>query len=192
MNGGLVPPFSRKTMEKKKKETTIQKETPIQQEIAKPEVSLEELRKQVADLQRENTELMKKMLEEKKAPIQPQKQQQKNTLKGIFHWHEVPQGTMSFLLKTKRGENVKKYSLVDGQEYNLPIDVVCHLNDSGKYPVHRYTTGADGKPHQGIGKMQKRFSYEITEFLDLSDKNNLKAMGSKIDVIMPLDRKKLI
>lgn len=101
-------------------------------------------------------------------------------VKGVFHFYEVPGGSMSFVYKKYKEDDVERYDLIDGLQYTLPLGVAKHLNKEGRYPVYEHVptesgniqmTGVgDGRnPMQGmrIGRKVARFGFQSLEFLDI-------------------------
>lgn len=121
------------------------------------------------------TKLSDKEKREAQARIKLQRNKDNENVKGIFRFHEVPGGGISFCYKAYKNDDVERYDLVDGQVYTLPLGVARHLNKSGKYPVHSYTLQEDGKPAMGIGKMVSRYGFQSLEFMDIGD---IEATGS--------------
>lgn len=93
------------------------------------------------------------------------KDKESEKAKGIFHFHERKEGTLKFSCRYHDGE-IERYELVDGQEYELPLFVIDHLNKySGRYKVHELKKNADGSISKKVGKTVARYSFESTEFL---------------------------
>lgn len=93
-------------------------------------------------------------------------------VKGIFHFYEVPGGILEFNLKIHKGDPIEFYSLKDGQIYSIPLGVAKHLNTSGKYPEHEFVPGPDGKQSAStvkIGRMVSRYGFESLEFLSIDE-----------------------
>lgn len=92
-------------------------------------------------------------------------------VRGIFRFHEVPGGTMSFVFKKYKKDDVAKYTLVDGQVYSLPLGVAKHLNKNCWYPVHEYKMDDQGKfmNQYRIGKKVRRCSFQSLDFVDIDD-----------------------
>ena len=101
-----------------------------------------------------------------------QRDKERELVKGIFHFHEVPGGSMSFNFKKYKGDKVERYDLVDGQVYTIPLGVARHLNKNGSYPVHSYMQDETGKPSIRIGQKVNRFSFQSLEFVDIDDLPN--------------------
>lgn len=74
---------------------------------------------------------------------------------------------MTFSFKKYKGDEVLKYTMVDGEVYNVPRMVAKHLNQGCWYPKHKYVLDANGNPIQDIGKKVQRLSFESLEFDDL-------------------------
>lgn len=108
---------------------------------------------------------------EKKQKFNPRYQRDKDRepVKGIFRFYEVPGGSVSFNYRAYKEDEVERYDLVDGQVYTLPLGVAKHLNKNGKYPVHKYMTDETGKAVMKIGQYVRRFGFQSLEFVDIDD-----------------------
>ena len=100
----------------------------------------------------------------KKLKYQADKDKEK--VKGIFRYFEMPGGFMSFVHCGHKGDPVVRWDLQDGEIYTIPLGVAKHLNKNGWYPVHAYTKDEDGKPSVRVGKKIRRFGFESLEFVD--------------------------
>lgn len=90
-------------------------------------------------------------------------------VKGIFRFHEVPGGGMSFNFKAYKEDQVERYDLCDGEIYTLPLGVARHLNKNGWYPVYEYMKDEQTQNVQKIGQKVRRFSFQSLEFVDTDD-----------------------
>jgi hypothetical protein len=90
-------------------------------------------------------------------------------VKGIFRFYEVPGGSMSFNYKAYKEDPVERYDLVDGQVYTLPLGVAKHLNKNIWYPIHGYALDENGKPSMKISQKVRRCSFQSLEFVDIDD-----------------------
>lgn len=115
-----------------------------------------------------------------KKPLPSSKQQRDNEyardhemVRGIFRFHEVPGGVMTFVYKKYKGDEVLTYTLTDGQVYSLPLMVAKHLNKNCWYPVHDYELDEQGKftNNYRIQKKVRRCSFQSLEFVDEDDIN---------------------
>ncbi len=88
---------------------------------------------------------------------------------GIFRFHEVPGGTLSFVCKLHPGDPVERFDMVDGQVYNIPLGVARHLNKNLWYPQHSYAVDETGKPLQKITTKIRRASFQSLQFVDSED-----------------------
>mgnify|MGYP001564099196 CR=1 FL=1 len=104
-----------------------------------------------------------------KANLKYMRDRDREPVKGIFRYHEVEGGSMSFSYKAYKEDPVENYELYDGQVYTVPFGVAKHLNKNGWYPVHAYTTDENGKPSMKVGQKVRRFSFQSLEFVDLDD-----------------------
>jgi hypothetical protein len=106
---------------------------------------------------------------ETKAALKYQRDKDREKVRGIFRFHEVPGGQMSFVFKGYREDPVERFELIDGQVYTVPLGVAKHLNKNGWYPVHQYAVDGDGKSIMQIGQKVRRFSFQSLEFIDSED-----------------------
>ena len=90
-------------------------------------------------------------------------------VRGKFIFHEVPGGSMSFVFREFKEDDVERYDLVDGEIYTLPLGVAKHLNKNCWYPVHTYAQDEFGKSVQKIGQKVRRCSFQSLEFVDIED-----------------------
>ena len=98
-----------------------------------------------------------------------QRDKDREKVKGIFKFHEVPGSELSFVYRKYKEDQVEKYKVVDGHVYTLPLGVAKHLNRSGWYPIHAHCKDENGNPSIKIGKKVRRFSFQSLEFMDLDD-----------------------
>lgn len=90
-------------------------------------------------------------------------------VRGIFRFHEVPGGTMMFSVKIWKNDQVENYTLKDGDVYSIPLGVARHLNKNCWYPVHAYAKDENGHPIQKISQKIRRCSFQSLEFTELDD-----------------------
>ena len=90
-------------------------------------------------------------------------------VKGMFKFYEVPGGQMSFVYRAYKEDQTERYDMVDGQVYSIPLGVARHLNKNGWYPIHAYTTDEHGVPKMKLGQKKRRFGFQSLEFVDLDD-----------------------
>lgn len=104
-----------------------------------------------------------------RSSLKYQRDKDREMVKGIFQFYEVPGGSMSFCFKKYKEDQVERFDFVDGQIYTVPLGVAKHLNKNGWYPVHEYLKDADGKPSMKIGRRVRRFGFRSLEFTDIED-----------------------
>lgn len=107
-----------------------------------------------------------------KAPkknLRYQRDKDRETVKGIFRFYEVPGGTMKFVYKQYKGDHPEKYVLRDGEVCTIPLGVAKHLNKNGKYPIHSHSMSADGRNVYKVGEVKSRFGFQSLEFIDPED-----------------------
>jgi hypothetical protein len=114
-----------------------------------------------------------KIIEEIKKPtpvnLNYQRDKDREMVRGIFKFYEVPGGSMSFVFKKYKGDPTERFDLVDGLVYTIPLGVAKHLNKNGWYPVHSFTTDDNGRPSMKIGQKVRRFGFQSLEFVDTDD-----------------------
>lgn len=111
---------------------------------------------------------MSNLKDPKDAPkknLRYQRDKDREMVKGIFRFYEVPGGSMSFIYKAYKEDPVEKFEFFDGQVYTIPLGVAKHLNKNGAYPIHTYSQDADGKPAMRIGQKVRRFGFQSLEFI---------------------------
>lgn len=90
-------------------------------------------------------------------------------VKGIFRCYEPRGGSMTFSFKKYEGDEVLKYTMIDGEIYDIPMMVAKHLNQDCNYPKHSHIQDANGNPCVDVGKKVPRCSFESLEFQDVED-----------------------
>jgi len=90
-------------------------------------------------------------------------------VKGIFNFYEVPGGTMTFRIKLYKQDDVERYELKDGETYSIPLGIAKHLNKNGCYPIHAHAVDANGRPTYKVGTKKRRFGFQSLEFIDPED-----------------------
>ncbi len=115
----------------------------------------------------------------KKEAIKPNanylRDKDREPVKGIFRFHEVPGGEMSFSLKIHKGDPVETYTLKDGEIRTVPLGVAKHLNKNCWYPEYDFVKTDDGGSMQNIARVTKkvrRCSFQSLEFIDIEDVSN--------------------
>jgi len=111
----------------------------------------------------------KKEVKEPKINLKYMRDKDREPVKGIFHFYEVPGGTMSFSYKAYKEDEVENYTLEDGKVYTLPLGVAKHLNKNCWYPVHAYQTDESGRPVAKISSKVRRVGFSSLEFVDVDD-----------------------
>lgn len=97
-----------------------------------------------------------------------QRDKDQEKVKGIFKYYEVPGGSVSFVFKEYKEDEVERYDFIDGRTYNIPLGVAKHLNKRGWYPVHEHIKTEDGTTMR-IGEKVRRFGFQSLEFIDVDD-----------------------
>lgn len=103
----------------------------------------------------------------RKNSLRYKRDKDREKVKGMFKFYEVPGGSMSFVYREYREDPVERYDMVDGEVYTIPLGVAKHLNKNGWYPVHQYMQDDAGRPHMRINQKKRRFGFQSLEFVDI-------------------------
>lgn len=102
-----------------------------------------------------------------------QRDRDREMVRGIFRFFEVPGGNMSFPFRKYREDQVENYSLNDGEIYTIPRGVAHHLSNNCWYPENAYKQNENGIPSMIVSKKKRRCSFEPLDFMDISDLKEL-------------------
>lgn len=117
-----------------------------------------------------NSQAARKVDSEKpKVNFKYMRDKDREMVKGIFRFHEVPGGQMSFVFRAYKEDQVERFDLIDGQIYTIPLGVARHLNKNCWYPEHAYQLDETGKPIMKVGRKVRRCSFQSLEFVDVED-----------------------
>ena len=97
------------------------------------------------------------------------KEKDHKLVKGVFRCFEPRGGSFTFNFKQYPGDQVLKFTMVDGETYDIPLMVAKHLNQNCWYPKHSHVMDADGNPTVDRGTKVKRCSFESLEFMTDED-----------------------
>lgn len=114
-------------------------------------------------------EVKKETVIDKKPNLKYQRDKDREKVKGIFRFHEVPGGSMSFCFKAYKEDPVERYDMLDGQVYTIPLGVAKHLNKNLKYPIHGHMMDENNHPMMRVKQWIRRCSFQSLEFIDSED-----------------------
>ena len=103
-------------------------------------------------------------------------------VKGIFRYHEVPGGAFALSIKLHKGDQVETYTFKDGEVRSIPLGVARHLNRNVWYPEYGYVKGEDHQHLAQIVKKIRRVSFQSLEFVDIEDFGNETVKSSEASV----------
>lgn len=98
-----------------------------------------------------------------------QREKDREMVRGIFRFHELPGGQMDFVFKKYKEDPIEKFSLKDGEIYTLPLGVAKHLNTNCWYPSYDYKKDENGMHVSRISEKVRRCSFQSLEFVDVED-----------------------
>lgn len=113
-----------------------------------------------------------KTVEQEKKPktnLRWNRDKDREKVKGIFRFHEVPGGSMSFVFRAYKEDEVERFDMIDGQIYTIPLGVAKHLNKNLWYPEYEFFKNEDTQNMQRIAKKVHRCSFQSLEFVDIDD-----------------------
>lgn len=113
--------------------------------------------------------------------LKAERDKDREIVKGVFKYYEVPGGLMEFCFKKYKEDPIEKFTLYDNQVYSIPLGVARHINNNTWYPVHEYGRNEDGSPLQRIGQKIRRMAFQSLEFMDTE------GMGDDISKVMTVE-----
>ena len=129
------------------------------------------------------TENTKKIETKKKLTQEEMRLKDRQIVRGIFKYHEVPGGMLAFPFKKWKHDPVEKFELHDGQIYNLPRGVAMHLNENCWYPDYTYVQGENDM--RGANMFENGMRMQMTKKVRRCSFSSLEFMGD--DDINPTD-----
>ena len=101
--------------------------------------------------------------------LEIQRKKDREIVRGIFRFHEVPGGMMEFNYKKYKKDPLEKFSFVDGEVYTIPLGVAKHLNANVFYPTYTFKNDEAGRPSVSVGEKVRRCSFQSLEFSEMND-----------------------
>lgn len=134
--------------------------------------------------------IKRKATDEEKAKLKErmeyERARDRESVRGIFRFHECPGGLMSFWFKKYEKDDVERYDLFDGQVHEIPLGVAKHLNKNCWYPSYSHVPSASilggnmADPviqaagsyighEMKVTQKKRRCSFQSLEFIDIDD-----------------------
>lgn len=85
-------------------------------------------------------------------------------VKGVFRCHEPRGGSVTFSFRKYKWDPTRRYTFVDGEQYEIPLAVARHLNQNCSYERHSHILDAQGNPSVDRNKKVSRMNFESLEF----------------------------
>ncbi len=105
--------------------------------------------------------------------VEYMRQKDRELVRGIFRFFEVPGGNMSFSFKKYKGDEVESYSMNDGEIYTIPRGVAMHISNDCWYPESNHRMDEHGRIIAQVNKKKRRCSFEPLDFMDESSLREL-------------------
>jgi len=104
------------------------------------------------------------------AALESKRVEERNIVRGIFRFHEVPGGQLDFMYRKYKGDPLEKFSMKDGEVYEVPLGVARHLNTNCWYPVYGHNDKAQqdvaGSAAMSIKEKVRRCSFQSLDFVE--------------------------
>lgn len=110
--------------------------------------------------------------ERAKTNLEFQRKKDREMVRGIFRFHEVPGGRMEFVFKKYKKDPIETFKFNDGEVYTIPLGVARHLNTNCWYPSYTYKSDDQGRPVMSVGEKIRRCSFQSLEFVDIEGMDN--------------------
>jgi hypothetical protein len=107
-----------------------------------------------------------------KAQLELQRKKDREMVRGIFRFHEVPGGNMRFPFKKYKGDPLETFDMNDGEVYTIPLGVAKHLNTNCWYPSYTFKNDEAGRPSVSVAEKIRRCSFQSLEFVDIEGLEN--------------------
>ena len=132
---------------------------------------MEEVKETKVNAQEARTGILNtdKPREKKKVNTKYLRDKDREMVKGIFRFYEVPGGSMQFVFRAYKEDPVETYTMVDGHVYTVPLGVARHLNKNVWYPVHGHMQDENGIAITRTKERIRRCSFQSLEFVDVDD-----------------------
>lgn len=124
------------------------------------------------NMTRGNSKLSDSTREEMAKKLKVERDKDRELVKGVFKYYEVPGGLVAFCFKKYAQDPVEKFEFRDGHVYTIPLGVAKHLNNNTWYPVHEYATDENGVRNQRVAQKIRRMAFQSLEFMDMDDMSN--------------------
>ena len=121
---------------------------------------------------REFTKEEKEQRDKIKSQLEFQRKKDREMVRGIFRFHEVPGGQMEFPFKKYKGDPLETFKMNDGEVYTIPLGVAKHLNTNCWYPSYTFKNDEAGRPSVSVAEKIRRFSFQSLEFIDIEGLEN--------------------
>lgn len=109
------------------------------------------------------------------AALDDKRAEERKLVRGIFRFHEVPGGQMDFVYRKYKGDPLEKFSMKDGEVYEVPLGVARHLNTNCWYPVYGHSDVSKANVEESallsIKEKVRRCSFQSLDFVETDSKN---------------------
>jgi hypothetical protein len=132
--------------------------------------SVSQIVEEIRELRRQNP---RKKIKLTKSQIDAMREYDRELVKGIFNFHEVPGGSMSFVYKAYDGEPVERVDVFDGEVKTVSRGVARHLKQNLWYPEYDFVKDEDTKNVIRATKKTRRASFQLLDSIDDEIQNSI-------------------
>lgn len=108
------------------------------------------------------------------AALDSKRDEERKMVRGIFRYHEIPNGQMDFMMRKYKGDPLEKYSMKDGEVYEVPLRVARHLNTNCWYPIYGRNDAAKSalaeSALESVKEKIRRCSFQALDFTEVDPK----------------------
>jgi len=97
--------------------------------------------------------------------VEAARKEDSKMVKGVFTNRESSGGDLTFAYRGYKGDPIRVYHFIDGEEYTIPLGVARHINRQCKYTKSAHLVDKNGKPMIGAGKPVQRYEFISTDFM---------------------------
>lgn len=113
------------------------------------------------------------------AALEAKRAEERKIVRGIFRFHEVPGGQMEFMYRKYKGDPLEKFSMKDGEVYEVPLGVARHLNTNCWYPLYGHNDKAQqevaGSAALSVKEKIRRCSFQSLDFVEQEKARSINA-----------------
>lgn len=92
------------------------------------------------------------------------REEERKMVKGKFIFNECPKAILHFSFRKYKGDPIKKYSMRDGEVYEVPLVLARHLNNNCHFPSYTYKRSERGDHFSTVSENIRRTTFQSLDF----------------------------